>query len=99
MLGAGTNSISLGNSPLGKIVGDPPSSSPIVGVRPVWLGDLPATAFQPGVPCSSDTLPNLASATGPSDAQITSPATPATPTTAAQLRTTLTAAINGTAAR
>jgi hypothetical protein len=93
MLGAGTNTISLGNTALGKIVGDTPSNSPIMGARPVWQGDLPATAFQPGVPCSSDRLPSLASTNGPSDAQITGAATPATPITATQLRSKLTVAI------
>jgi phospholipid/cholesterol/gamma-HCH transport system substrate-binding protein len=56
------------SSALGTIVSTlPPGGTTLLGARPVWAGDLPATAFQPGVPCGSQPVPSLASATGAVD--------------------------------
>jgi phospholipid/cholesterol/gamma-HCH transport system substrate-binding protein len=78
LVGAGTNSFSLGNLPgVGQLVGDTPSNSPIEGSRPIWQGDVTSDAFHPEVPCAQDKLPSLASATASSDARtITAGAAP-----------------------
>ena len=88
LLGGGTNSFSLGGTGLGKIVGDTPSNTPIMGARPVWLGDLTPSAFQPGVPCASDPVPSLQSNTAPPGMTATDN-TPAPRTSLAQLEATL----------
>lgn len=99
LLGAAGNSISLGGTGLGRIVGDAPSSSPIQGVRPIWQGNLQPSAFQPGVPCASDKLPSLQSASGPPDTMATHDATPARSLGLSGLRSELAAVIAKAGAR
>jgi phospholipid/cholesterol/gamma-HCH transport system substrate-binding protein len=78
LAGAGTNGISLGPQPtLGQVVGTaPPGGGAIEGARPAWVGDLPSTAYQPGVPCATQRVPSLASPTAASDARSLHAASP-----------------------
>jgi virulence factor Mce-like protein len=65
LVGVGTNSLSsLGTLPLvGQLLGSAPAgSSSLGGSRPVWVGDLGPSAYQPGASCASQPVPNLASA-------------------------------------
>jgi virulence factor Mce-like protein len=69
---AGPGSLSDGvlgvSSAIGTVVSTlPPGGTSLLGARPVWAGDLPSSAFQPGVPCSTQPVPSLASATGAVD--------------------------------
>jgi hypothetical protein len=75
--GVGTNTISLGNIPIvGQLLGTAPSGgSAIQGASPHWVGDLQPSAYQPGVPCTSQAVPSLASlGTAAHTARSTSPA-------------------------
>src|SRR5450755_1456332 len=75
--GVGTNTISLGNIPIvGQLLGTAPSGgSAIQGASPHWVGDLQPSAYQPGVPCTSQAVPSLASlGTAADTARSTSPA-------------------------
>jgi virulence factor Mce-like protein len=68
MGGGGSQSVSSGALPvIGSLAGSPPSSSPILGARPVWLGPGAVPPFRPDQPCSAQPLPNLQSATAASD--------------------------------
>jgi hypothetical protein len=68
MGGGGTQSVSTGPLPLiGALVGSSPSSGPILGARPVWLGPGVVPPFRPDQPCAAQPLPNLQAATAPSD--------------------------------
>jgi virulence factor Mce-like protein len=64
LVGAGTNTLSLGSLPIvGNLVGSAsPGGGAIQGSSPVWVGDLTSSAFRPDVECSSQALPNFASA-------------------------------------
>jgi phospholipid/cholesterol/gamma-HCH transport system substrate-binding protein len=56
------------SSAVGTVVSTlPPGGATLLGARPVWAGDLPSSAFQPGVSCSTQRVPNLGSATGAVD--------------------------------
>jgi phospholipid/cholesterol/gamma-HCH transport system substrate-binding protein len=61
--GVGTNALSLGNLPIiGQLLSTPPSGgTAIQGASPHWVGDLQPSAYQPGVACTSQALPSLAS--------------------------------------
>jgi phospholipid/cholesterol/gamma-HCH transport system substrate-binding protein len=100
LLGGSQNSVALGNLPgIGQVAGDRPSSSPILGSRPIWQGDLSPDAFQPEVPCTQDKLPSLVSATAPPDAtDVNSSSTPLRES-AAQLSAQLTSAAAKVGAR
>jgi phospholipid/cholesterol/gamma-HCH transport system substrate-binding protein len=83
----------LGLAPaIGTIVSTlPPGGTSLLGARPVWAGDLPSSAFRPDVPCATQPVPSLVSATGAVD--VSSPRTrPAQPATIAQARRALAAA-------
>jgi hypothetical protein len=69
LAGAGTNTVSLGTLPVvGQLLATgAPGGSPIQGARPAWVGDLTPDVYQPGVPCASQPLPNLASPTAAPD--------------------------------
>jgi phospholipid/cholesterol/gamma-HCH transport system substrate-binding protein len=71
LLGAGTDTLSLGNVPgIGELVGSaPPGGDSLQGARPAWVGTLKPSDFRPDVPCSSDPVPSLASPTAASDAR------------------------------
>jgi virulence factor Mce-like protein len=69
LLAGGTNGLNIGKLPvLGSLLGtSATTSSGTVGARPVWVGDLPSSAFQPGAPCSAQAIPNLSSTTAAPD--------------------------------
>jgi hypothetical protein len=69
---AGSDSLTggtLGTLPvLGQLVGTaPPGGNSLLGARPAWVGDLPASAFRPDIPCTSQPVPSLASPTAAAD--------------------------------
>jgi ABC-type transporter Mla subunit MlaD len=74
LLAAGENGLEVGKLPLlGQLLGSgPTSSSGVTGARPVWVGDLKPTAFQPGVSCASQPVPSLSSSTAAPDFRRTS---------------------------
>jgi ABC-type transporter Mla subunit MlaD len=71
LLGAGTNTFSIGNVPgIGEVVGsEPAGGGAIQGASPQWVGALKPSDFRPDVPCSTDPVPSLASAGVASDAR------------------------------
>ncbi len=77
---------------LGNLVGETSASSPVLGSRPVWNGDLAPTVFQPGVPCSTQPVPGLQSSTGPSDLARTGATAAINPVTLGRLRAEFTQA-------
>lgn len=73
LVGAGTNTLTY--APLNLVGTAPPGSTALQGARPVWAGDLNSADFRPDVPCATQPVPSLASATGLPDLQpTTSPA-------------------------
>jgi virulence factor Mce-like protein len=68
MGGGGTQTLSTGPLPvIGPLAGSSPSSGPILGARPVWLGPGIVPPFRPDQPCTAQPLPNLQAGTAPSD--------------------------------
>jgi phospholipid/cholesterol/gamma-HCH transport system substrate-binding protein len=70
LIGAGTNSLSLGtNVPLlGHLVGSaPPGNGSLQGARPQWVGALKPSDFRPDAPCATQAVPSLASPLAASD--------------------------------
>lgn len=88
LLGAGTDTFSIGNVPgIGEVVGsEPAGGGAIQGASPQWVGTLKPSDFRPDVPCSKDPVPSLASAGVASDARTVKSGTEA-PLTDASLRT------------
>jgi phospholipid/cholesterol/gamma-HCH transport system substrate-binding protein len=67
--GAGTNGLDIGKLPvIGSLLGSSSSSTDgVSGARPVWVGDLLPSDFNPGASCSSQPIPSLSSATAAPD--------------------------------
>jgi hypothetical protein len=88
LVGAGTNTLSLGSLPIvGNLVGSAsPGGSGIQGSSPVWVGDLTANAFHPEVDCNTQALPNFASAGAASDMHATGGTPAASPVSRSQLK-------------
>jgi virulence factor Mce-like protein len=69
-IGVGTNTLAgLGSLPIvGQLFGTGlPGGSSLQGSRPVWVGPLGPDAYHPEVACSTQQVPNLASANGAPD--------------------------------
>jgi len=66
---AGSNGVDIGKLPVvGSLLGRSSTSADgVSGARPVWVGDLVPSDFQPGVSCSSQPIPSLSSATAAPD--------------------------------
>jgi phospholipid/cholesterol/gamma-HCH transport system substrate-binding protein len=75
LIGAGVETATAILPGLGKVIGVLPGSSGIIGARPQWVGDLTPDVFHPESPCSSQRLPNLASATAAPDFTTAGPVT------------------------
>jgi phospholipid/cholesterol/gamma-HCH transport system substrate-binding protein len=71
LLGAGTDTVSLGNIPgIGEVVGsEPTGGDSLQGASPQWVGTLQPSDFRPDVPCSKEPVPSLASAGVAADAR------------------------------
>jgi hypothetical protein len=67
LAGAGTNTLSgtFGGQQL--VATAPAGGTELQGARPQWVGTLTPAAFRPDVPCTTQKLPSLASATAPAD--------------------------------
>jgi hypothetical protein len=90
LLGAGTDTLSLGNLPsLGKIVGTAlPGGGSLEGASPQWVGTLKPSDFRPDEPCAKQPVPSLASASAAPDLRTVHSA-PDTSPTGTRLRTLL----------
>ena len=70
LIGAGTETLSLGNVPgIGQLVGSElPGGGSLEGESPQWVGTLKPSDFRPDVPCSTQPVPSLASPAAAPDA-------------------------------
>jgi ABC-type transporter Mla subunit MlaD len=70
LIGAGTDTLSLGNLPgIGQLVGSAlPGGGSLEGESPQWVGTLKPSDFRPDVPCTSQPVPSLASPSAAPDA-------------------------------
>jgi hypothetical protein len=90
LIGAGTDTLSLGNLPsIGKLVGSElPGGGSLEGASPHWVGALKPSDFRPDVPCTTQPVPSLAAPSTAADLRtVHSPAAPAM--SATRLRTLL----------
>jgi phospholipid/cholesterol/gamma-HCH transport system substrate-binding protein len=67
LAGAGTNTLSGTFGGRQLVASAPPGGTGLQGARPQWVGTLTPAAFRPDVPCTSQKLPSLASATAAPD--------------------------------
>jgi hypothetical protein len=91
LIGAGTDTLSLGNNVpgIGKLVGSElPGGGSLEGESPHWVGTLKPSDFRPDMQCSKQPVPSLASASVAPDLRTVHSAA-APPVTAAKLRTLL----------
>jgi hypothetical protein len=67
VVGGGSNTLSgtLGGQQV--VATGVPGGGSLQGSRPQWVGDLVPSDYRPDVPCASQKVPSLASATGPVD--------------------------------
>jgi virulence factor Mce-like protein len=78
LIGAGLETATAVLPGLGKVLATLPGTGPMLGARPQWQGDLTASDFNPGAPCSEQPVPSLSSPTAAPDFTTIGPArTPA----------------------
>jgi virulence factor Mce-like protein len=79
LAGAGTDTLSGAFGAQQLVSTPPPGGSSLEGARPRWIGELTPSDFRPDVPCATQKLPSLASATAAPDLNLAGSGAPVAP--------------------